>query len=130
MVGGSSSLGNKVDLLKQRKMPIGNTAAASTTAMIVDESSQEVTKKKLSLSDLPWDTMGIIFDYTPQVFYRYFRLNKTFTRLINKRRKGLTFREKAIVPEILKHILQNNQTSIKELRFAVQIQRLRATAFD
>lgn len=67
-----------------------------------------VTKKKLSLSDLPWDTVGIIFDFTPQCFYKSFRLNKTFTRLINKRRKGLSFREKTVVPEILKHILLNN----------------------
>ena len=53
--------------------------------MIVD------TRPRLSLSDLPWDTVNIIFDYTDPIHYKLFRLNRTFTRLINKRRKGLSF---------------------------------------
>ena len=84
----------------------------------------------MSLSDLPWDTVGIIFDFTPSVAYKQFRLNKTFTRLINKRRKGLTFRDGAILPETLRQILCNNQIGLKELRVLVPIKRLRITLFD
>ena len=57
------------------------------------------------MSDLPWDTVNIIFDFTPAGAYEKFRLNKTFTRLINKRRKGLTFRDKAILPDNFVKIL-------------------------
>ena len=108
-------------MLKQRKMP--SAMANLENEMIVEKDDQIVKRRRLSLSDLPWDTVGIIFDFTPSFFYKSFRLNRTFTRLINKRRKGLTFRDKTILPDILKQILCSNQT-IKELRFLVPIQRL------
>jgi len=95
--------------------------------MIIDTEDKIEQKKSLSLSDLPWDTMGIVFDFTPSFFYKSFRLNRTFTRLINKRRKGLTFRDKTILPDILKQILCGNQLGIKELRILVPIQRLKIT---
>ena len=87
-------------------------------------------KRKLSLSDLPWDTVGIIFDFTPSFDYNKFRLNRTFTRLINKRRKGLTFRDKAILPETFGQILSNNQKTLRELRVLVPIKHLKQTMFD
>ena len=68
-------------------------------ALTHSEVVPEMPKRRLSLSDLPWDTVGIIFDFTSKLDYNKFRLNRTFTRLINKRRKGLTFRDKAILPE-------------------------------
>ena len=74
--------------------------------MIVDTAVAK--KRPLSLSDLPWDTVGIIFDFTPSGAYKQFRLNKTFTRLINKRRRGLTFKDKAILPDAFLKILKNN----------------------
>ena len=90
----------------------------------------ELPKRKLSLSDLPWDTVGIIFDFTPKFDYNKFRLNRTFTRLINKRRRGLTFRDKAILPETFGQILINNQRTLRELHILVPIKHLKQTMFD
>ena len=78
--------------------------------MVVDDyvTTEESKKRKLSLSDLPWDTVNIIFDFTPTGAYNKFRCNRAFTRLINKRRKGLTFRDKNILPDAFVKILANN----------------------
>ena len=78
--------------------------------MIVDDyvTTEESKKRKLSLSDLPWDTVNIIFDFTPTGAYNKIRCNRAFTRLINKRRKGLTFRDKNILPDAFVKILANN----------------------
>ena len=69
--------------------------------MIVDD------RKRLSLSDLPWDTVNMMFDYTPTDLYKLFRLNKTFTKLINKRRKGLEFNQAEIPPKVLYKALKD-----------------------
>ena len=95
--------------------------------MIVDNLPE---KRRVSLTDLPWDTVGIIFDFTPSCEYKSFRLNKTFTRLINKRRRGLTFRDRTILPDSLKMILLNNQAHLKELRVMTLVKHLKMTAFD
>ena len=69
-------------------------------------------KRRLSLSDLPWDTIGIVFDYTPRDLYKLFRLNRTFTRLINKRRKGLAFNFPDIPTRIFFKALKNTQDTL------------------
>ena len=74
--------------------------------MIVDD------KLKLSLSDLPWDTVNIVFDYTPHDLYKLFRLNRTFTRLINKRRKGLEFNLADIPPKVFFKALKVTQNTL------------------
>ena len=93
-------------MLKQRKLPPGTVRPENE--MMTEGDNEIVDKRRLSLSDLPWDTVGIIFDFTPSFFYKSFRLNRAFTRLINKRRKGLTFRDKTILPDIFKQILCSN----------------------
>jgi hypothetical protein len=63
----------------------------------------------VSLSDLPWDTVYIIFNFTPKDSYSLFRLNKTFTYLIEKRRTGLEFTDKDITPAIFFALLKKSQ---------------------
>lgn len=123
---------------KTRKMPPPNAAnrpnlvaAAKDQSMVVDEPEMQLlAKKQVSLSDLPWDTVNIIFDFTPTQALKQFRLNKTFTRLINKRRVGLSFKDKSILPETFGQILRNNQLTLKELRVLVPIKYLKTTLFD
>jgi hypothetical protein len=64
---------------------------------------------RLSLSDLPWDTINIIMNFTQPSDYKLFRLNRTFTKLINKRRKALTFKLPEISPTIFFAMLKKNQ---------------------
>lgn len=90
----------------------------------------ESARKPLSLSDLPWDTVNIIFDFTPKQAYKMFRLNKAFTRLINKRKKGLTFKDQSILPETFGEILKHNELALQELRVLVPIKRLKMTLFE
>jgi len=59
---------------KTRKMPPNVAvnrpnlaAAAKDQSMMVDEPEMQLlAKKQVSLSDLPWDTVNIIFDFTPK----------------------------------------------------------------
>lgn len=97
--------------------------------MIVDDGAVE-PRRKLSLSDLPWDTVNIIFDFTPKGLYHRFRCNRAFTRLINKRRRGLTFKDKDVLPDAFMKILVNNELSLRELHVMVQIKRLKIAAFE
>ena len=92
--------------------------------MIVD------SKSRLSLSDLPWDTINIIFDYTETIHYRLFRLNRTFTKLINKRRKGLTFNQADIPTEVFFKSLAKAARTLKTLHVGVSIKFMKKTKFD
>jgi hypothetical protein len=62
----------------------------------------------MSLSELPWDTIYIIFNFTPSDSYSIFRLNKTFTYLIEKRRTGLVFSKQDITPTIFFALLKKS----------------------
>ena len=112
---------------KRLKVPQTEQAVAQDTVMI--ETGNQ-NRRKLSLSDLPWDTVNIVFDFTPSAALKQFRLNKTFTRLVNKRRVGLTFRDKQILPETFGQILKNNQRTLKELYVLAPMARLRTTIFE
>lgn len=120
--------------LKKLKLPQNDALKMVQTSEAVDDdavmTSTEVGKRPLSLSDLPWDTVNIIFDFTPKQEYKMFRLNKAFTRLINKRKKGLTFKDQSILPETFGEILKNNELRLQELRVLVPIKRLKMTLFE
>ena len=82
------------------------------------------------MSDLPWDTVRIVFDYTPKELYKLFRLNKTFTRLINVRRKGLEFNLADIPPEVFFASLKNAQATLKSLKVLVNIKHIKKREFE
>lgn len=92
--------------------------------MIVDD------RPRLSLSDLPWDTVNIVFDFTQHELYKLFRLNRTFTRLINKRRKGLTFNYPDIPTNVFFKSLQKAQSNLQSLSVAVTIKFLKKREFE
>ena len=92
--------------------------------MIVDDGP------KLSLSDLPWDTVSIVFDFTPHDLYKLFRLNRTFTRLINKRRKGIKFTHADIPPSVFYKSLTKAQDTLKSLRIEVMIKHIKKREFE
>ena len=66
-----------------------------------------------------------MFDYTPKELYKLFRLNRTFTRLINVRRKGLSFNLADIPPEIFFQSLRNAQKTLKSLKVLVNIKHIK-----
>ena len=93
---------------KMRKLP-GPLNLAQKPQLVDDSAMVEhIPCRKVSLSDLPWDCVGIVFDFTHPSQLKSFRLNRTFTRLVNKRRKGLSFKDKQILPETFGMILKNN----------------------
>lgn len=100
----------------------------------LEESKNEVKvlvpKRTVSLSDLPWDTINIIIKFSQQSDYKLFRLNKTFTRLINKRRKGLNFKLAEISPAIFFSLLRQTQQQLVFLKIATNLKYIKKTAFD
>lgn len=89
---------------KRPKVPLGDQAYANSknqdAVMLETCGGDEGQKRRrVSFSDLPWDTVNIVFDFTQSCNLKQFRLNKTFARLVNKRRIGLSFRDKQILPE-------------------------------
>ncbi len=74
--------------------------------------------------------MNIIFNFTMHEHYKLFRLNRTFARLINKRRKGLTFRLGEVSPTIFFGLLKQTTTSLKTLKIAANLKFIKKTQFD
>jgi hypothetical protein len=62
-----------------------------------EEMKVEESRERITLAKLNWDVLGIILDYTPRYLYKCLRFNKEFYRIINKRKRGLTFKQADIV---------------------------------
>lgn len=86
--------------------------------------------KRLSLSDLPWDTVNIIINFSQHSDYRLFRLNKTFTRLINKRRRGITFKLAEISSTNFFSLLRQTDQQIHFLKIATTLKFIKKTSFE
>jgi len=89
-----------------------------------------VVRKRLSLSDLPWDTVNMVFDYSLKEDYKLFRLNKTFTRLIDKRRSGLTFKQNQVTSRIFVSLLHKTMRTLKTLKIVCDLKCIKKREFE
>ena len=92
--------------------------------------SIKVRKSTLSLSSIPWDTINIIIDFTPKALYPMLRLNKSLTRLVQKRLIGLTFKLSDITEQTFVSTLSKDLTSLKSLCFFANLKQVKKTTFD
>ena len=79
---------------------------------------------------MPWDTVYIVFNFTPKENYNLFRLNRTFTKLIEKRRLGLTFSKPDITPSIFFELLKKSQQTLKFLKISANLKYIKPREFD
>lgn len=83
-----------------------------------------------SLSDLPWDTIYVVFDFTPKEQYPSFRLNRTFTRLINKRRRSLCFKEAEVPPRVFQSLLKTCEPMLTSLQVKANLKFVKKRDLD
>lgn len=82
-----------------------------------------------SFNDLPWDVVRLILNYIQPVLLRSFRVNKELTKLINKRKKGLHFRNGEVSSKVFFSLAEKSRT-IKSFQISVNLKFIKKTEID
>lgn len=100
------------------------------TTPVLEQRAVQHKRRKLSFADLPWDTVGIVLDFSPKTLYPMFRLNRSITKLVNRRVTGLTFNKMDITETIFFAMLKKYSLITKTLQITQNLKQIKKASFD
>ncbi len=82
------------------------------------------------MADLPWDTVGIMLDFCPKSLYPMFRVNRSITRLVDRRVTALTFSKGDITEQIFFAIAKKYAKTITQFNINSHLKQVKKASFD